>query len=124
MSNRLTLWPIVAAIALSACGSSAVVSPSATVDFVVVALLCSSILPVEFTIDGLVAGTDTFRIALPNPHTRSRDFAVSPGSHTLGARVVGGTLGTRVIGTYVWPDTTVTTIAAAAVADSLPFYCS
>ena len=120
MSNRLTLRHALGAIALSACGSTAVVGPSATVDFVAVAPLCSSVLPVEFTIDGRVAGTDTFRIALPNPHTRSRDFAVSPGSHVLGARVVDGGFGSG----YVWPDTTVTAMAAAAFADSLPFYCS
>jgi hypothetical protein len=74
---------------------------------------------VQLSIDSQVVATDTFRVAINPAHTVSRDFTVSAGPHTLSARVVSA-LG----GGYVWPDTTVTIVSGAVVADSLPFYCS
>jgi len=105
----------IAAVVLAACATIEPAPPQATVYFVLDAPLCSSQLPVEFTIDGALVGTDTFRVNLAPNHTTSRAFATSAGQHTLGARVVGG---------YVWTDTTVTLAAGQIFNDSLPFYCS
>ena len=88
---------------------------TATVYFVLDAPLCSSQLAMQFDIDHLSVGADTFRVNLSPNRTRSRAFTVSPGDHTLSARVVGG---------YVWPDTVVRLVSGAVVHDSLPFYCS
>lgn len=90
-------------------------APSATVRFVIVAPLCSSVVPVEFSIDRQRVGADTFRVDVNSPHTVSQPFTVSPGRHTVGARVVNG---------HIWPDTSVTVAAGAGLLDSLPFYCS
>lgn len=46
---------------------------------------------------------------------------VTPGQHALGAHVVNGA---NFASGYVWPDQTMTFVAGATVADSLPFYCS
>lgn len=77
--------------------------------------LCSSVLPVEFTIDDVTVGVDTFRVNYGPSHIKSRGFAVEPGVRTLGARVTNG---------YVWPDTTVQLEAGTVFNDTLPFYCS
>ncbi len=90
-------------------------APGTTVVFVLDAPLCSSSLPVEFLIDGTVAGSDTFRIHLPPDDTISPVFRTSAGAHVLGARVIGG---------FVWPDTTVTLAPGASITRTLPFYCS
>jgi hypothetical protein len=83
--------------------------------FALDAPLCSSVLPVQFSIDNALVGTDTFRVNLAPNHTTSAAFPTSAGSHTLGARVVGG---------YVWADTLVMLSAGAVLTKSLPFYCS
>ncbi len=103
------------AIAILAACTSEPAAPDATVFFVIDAPLCSSRIPVEFSIDGVLAGNDTFLVNLAPTHTRSAGFTVHPGTHTLGARVVSG---------LVWPDTTVTVSSGDTVLDSLPFYCS
>ena len=121
MARRFHILHALGVIGLCACENPAASPASATVYFVAVAPLCSSVIPVAFSLDGQPLGTDTFRIALPNPHTISRSFAVTPGQHTLGAHVPTGA---NFAGGYVWPDQTVTSVAGAAVADSLPFYCS
>lgn len=77
--------------------------------------LCSSQLPVEFRIDSLLAGSDTFRIHLPPDHIRSRAFSVSPGEHRLSANVVNG---------WIWPDTIVMLNSGESLTWMLPFYCS
>jgi hypothetical protein len=112
-------WMMLGMIALGSCTSASAVAPLATVRFVIVAPLCSSIIPVQLSIDHQPVATDTFRVAINPVHTTSRDFSVSAGPHTLGARVISA-LGSG----YVWPDTTVTLAAGAVAADSLPFYCS
>jgi hypothetical protein len=115
-------------LALGACKSEAVagvVVPSASVNFVLDAPLCSSTFIVQFSIDSLVVGTDTFRVNLPNPHTTSRVFGTSAGTHTLGAEVTGGAIIGGSIGPlHPWPDRGVTIVAGQAFPDSLPFYCS
>ena len=102
-------------IALCACQSSTLTERSSTLQFVLVAPLCSSTLPVEFSVDNQVVGVDTFRVMLPSAHTVSRAFDVPPGPHLVGARVVGG---------YVWAPRSLSIAPGAAVVDSLPFYCS
>ena len=97
------------------CGSGRAVAPQATVYFQLDAPLCSSILPVQFSIDSVLVATDTFRVHLANEHTRSRGFETPAGSHTLSARVVTG---------YVFDDRHVTLAPGEAFTDSLPFYCS
>jgi hypothetical protein len=99
---------------LSACKEDPL-APGGTVVFVLDAPLCSSALPVEFLIDSVLAGSDTFRIHLPPDDTISPTFRVGTGSHILGARVVSG---------YVWPDTAVTITPGEAFTLRLPFYCS
>lgn len=102
--------------AVCACSSTDVGAPSATVIFVLDAPLCSSIIPVQFTIDSLQVGTDTFKVDVAGgPHTTSHSFAVAPGHHTLSARIDRG---------FVWPDKSVTLAAGQAFADTLPTYCS
>ncbi len=100
---------------LAGCSTEESEAPRATVYFVIDAPLCSSTIPVQFFIDGLIVGTDTFLVHLSPEHTHSRGFPISPGSHSLGAQVLAG---------YVWPDTIVTLTAGEIFTDSLPFYCS
>ena len=90
-------------------------SPGGTVAYMLDAPLCSSVIPVEFLIDGVVTGSDTFRVNLPPDHTTSPVFHTTAGLHSLGARVVDG---------HVLPDTTVTTAPGDAFTLSLTFYCS
>jgi hypothetical protein len=90
-------------------------APGGTVVFVLEAPLCSSTLPVEFLIDSVVAGRDTFRVNLSPEDTISPTFRVQGGTHLLGARVVNG---------YIWPDTTVTIAGGESITRILPFYCS
>ncbi len=113
-SGRARRAVAVAIAFLAACGTDPA-APPATVSFLLDAPLCSSSLPVQFSIDAVVVGTDTFRVHLPPDHVASAGFAVGAGTHTLGARVIGG---------LVWPDTTVTLAPAQAFTRSLPFYCS
>jgi hypothetical protein len=106
----------IAFAALVACSGATEAAPSGVVFFQLDAPLCSSIIPVQFSIDQAIVATDTFMVHVAGGnHTRSRAFETSPGAHTLSARTVGG---------YVWPDKQVTITAGAAVTDSLPFYCS
>jgi hypothetical protein len=114
MTTTRLVW-VVAAAGVVACASATDVATPATVTFVIDAPLCSSVIPVQFSIDGHVVGIDTFRVALANPHTSSREFTTPAGSHTLSAQTVAG---------YVWPAKDVTLGAGQAVTDSLPFYCS
>ena len=113
MTQRIALG--ICAAGLVACASTTPVGPSATVAFVIDAPLCSSVIPVQFSIDGHLVGVDTFRVAVLSPHTSSRTFAVPPGEHTLNAQTMAG---------YLWPGKTVTLSAGQALVDSLPFYCS
>jgi hypothetical protein len=111
--SRIALAATAAAV-LGCQGVDSVVA-SATIYFALDAPLCSSVLPVQLSIDGAVVRTDTFRVNLSSPHTTSVGLKTSPGNHTLGARVVAG---------YVWPDTAVTVNAGGIVTKVLPFYCS
>lgn len=99
-----------------ACHGGSVVGPPAAVTFELDAPFCSSIIPVELSIDGALVATDTFRVHLANPHTTTRAFAVPAGAHLLSARTVGGW--------YVWPDTNVMLGAGQSFTRSLGFYCS
>lgn len=99
---------------LAACTTIIESVPTATVDFLIDAPLCSSRIPVAFLIDSTIVGTDTFLVHLGTEHTRSRTFITSPGPHTLYAR----------FNTYVWPEKTLTLAAGQSVTDTLPFYCS
>lgn len=110
-------WPmmLVGVIGVVACQGGAVAAPSPTVTFVFAPRACSSIVPVQFLIDGFQVGTDTFKVAVAGgDHLTSRGFATSPGQHVLSART----------DTYAWAETTVTLFAGQAYTDSLPFYCS
>jgi hypothetical protein len=89
--------------------------PTAAVHFALDAPLCSSVIPVQLSIDGALVATDTFRVHLDAPHTISRAFAMPAGVHMLGARAVVG---------HVWPDTSVTLAPGESFTWSLPFYCS
>lgn len=101
---------------LAGCAGSTANTPRATVDFLLQPHACSSVLPVQFAIDNIEVGTDTFRVAVAGgDHLKSRAFTVSMGGHTLRARVTGG---------YVWADKQVTVAAGDAVTDTLPFSCS
>jgi hypothetical protein len=121
MARRSHVLYALGLIGLCACENPAASPASATVNFVAVSQTCSSVIPVAFSLDGQPLGTDTFRIALPNPHTTSRSFMVTPGQHALGAHIpISANFG----GGYVWPDQTVNLVAGATVTDSLPFYCS
>ena len=102
--------------ALAGCASSTANTPRATVDFLLQPHACSSVLAVQFAIDNVQVGTDTFKVAVAGgDHLRSRAFSTSVGAHTLSARVVGG---------YIWADRQVTVASGDAVTDTLPFSCS
>lgn len=114
-STLLTFGVIAASAALAACAGDDPTGPAATITFVLDAPLCSSVLPVQFSIDGTVVRTDTFRVNVSNPHLSSARFTTTAGTHTLGARVING---------YLWADTVVTVTAGTAFTKALPFYCS
>jgi hypothetical protein len=108
----------IAAIGLAACAAEEPAALPSSVYFFD-APLCSSIIPARFYIDGVLAGSDTFRVNLAPERLTSRAFQTSAGQHTLGAR---GSLGAPV--DYVWPDTTVDLTAGGTLVHSLPLYCS
>lgn len=115
MIKPFTLLGVLALTTVGACSDALTVAPSASVRFVIDAPLCSSIIPVQLSIDNVLVGADTFRVAVTSVHLTTRAFLVAPGAHTLGARVPGG---------YTWSDRTVMFAAGDALSDSLPFYCS
>ena len=117
MAALVRRWLTLSYSAIVVCACREPTAPHAQVQFLLDAPLCSSALPVQFFIDGVMVGTDTFRVHLAADHTASRVFSVSPGLHTLGAR----TTGTFV---YTWPDTRVTAVPGTLATDTLPFYCS
>ena len=84
-SARLAAAAMIAGLA--ACTTIIDPVPSATVDFLIDAPLCSSRIPMEFMIDSTIVGTDTFLVHLGTEHMRSRTFMTSPGPHTLYARL-------------------------------------
>ena len=90
-------------------------APAPTVVYAIDAPLCSTSIPAQFFIDGALVGADTFNVHLAPEHLVSRRFITTEGAHTIGARVPGG---------LVWPDTAVTLSAGQVFTDSLPFYCS
>ena len=90
-------------------------APLPTVQFAIDAPLCSSRIPVQFSIDALDVGADTFSVNLSPEHTTSRAFVATVGQHTLAAHVVNG---------YMWPDKVVILAAGDVYTDTLPFYCS
>jgi hypothetical protein len=96
---------------LGVCSTPKSVAPQAAVCFLIDAPLCSSIMPVQFSIDNVQVATDTFVVGIAG----SRAFVTSLGTHTLSARTVSG---------YVWPEKQVTVVSGDVVTDSLPFHCS
>ena len=120
ISNRFLSGLIAAsAVAGSACAKESTAPQAATVYFVLDAPFCGMSLPVQFLIDNAPAGTDTFRVNIPQPHLTSAAIATTAGAHVLGAWVNGG-----ILGGYKWPNSSVTVAAGATVHDTLSFYCS
>ena len=74
---------------------------------------------VELSIDRSVVAVDTFRVNFATPHGTSKAFTVSPGTHVLGARVLGSSFGS-----IVFPEKSVSLTPGQALIDSLPIYCS
>ena len=110
------------AVLFSACqvaDSPQLTAPKGQVSFHLNAPFCSSILPMQFFIDQVQVGSDTFRVGLPNQHVTSGAFETPAGPHVLAAHAFLGQAGT-----YVWPDTTITLERGGALIDTLPFYCS
>jgi len=118
MTLRRAAWAGVGAAALVACEGAKPVAPRATVNYTLVAPLCSSVIPVRFYLDSAQVGADTFRINVAAEHTTSSAFATSAGPHTLGARALGNGWA------YVWPDKVVNLAPGEVFTDSLPLYCS
>ncbi len=115
---RRAAWEVVASAAFLACEGARPVAPRATVQYTLVAPLCSSVIPVRFYIDSVQVGADTFRINVAGEHTSSSGFATSAGQHTLGAQALGNGWA------YVWSDRAVSLASGAVFTDSLPLYCS
>ena len=113
MTKQHLLTAAVITAFASGCASTTV-TDGATVRFYLDAPLCSSVIPVELSIDRSVVAVDTFRVNLASPHGTSKPFTVSAGAHVLGAR----------FGSYVFPEKSVLFTPGVAVIDSLPFYCS
>ena len=89
--------------------------PLPTVVFVLDPPPCSSVIPVEFQIDDVRVGVDTFRVSLDTNHVRSEAFTTTIGQHVLFARVPQG---------EVWPKKTVTLSAGQQFAFVLRYYCT
>ena len=106
-------------ISFAACRANSTAPATATVYFVLDAPLCSSIIPVQFTVDNIAVGTDTFRVRVARERPTSAAFTANAGTHMLGATVTGGP-----ITGYTWPNVLVTLAAGAVKLDSLSFYCS
>ena len=80
--------------------------PQPTVSFMIDAPLCSSTIPVQFSIDSVLVGTDTFVVHYGPEHLMSRAFSTSAGQHTLSARVA-------LFNGYTWPEKKVTLVAGS-----------
>ena len=113
MSQHVVLF-VLGVVAIFGCRSSTDVLSNPTVDYLIDAPLCSSVIPVEFLIDGTQVGADTFLVNLGTSHTRSRTFPTAAGEHTISART----------GSYSWPAKTLMMRSRQAYTDTLPFYCS
>ena len=85
-----------------------------TVQFVLEAPLCSSVLPVQLSIDKVIVAVDTF-VTYGPPRIESDVFPVTVGPHSISARVVNG---------FVWPETLITLQQSEQYRHPLPFYCS
>ncbi len=110
-----------AIFSIAAC-EKAPTAPNATVYFSFNAPLCSSVVPLEFLIDGAGVGMDTLAVnyAASGHPSISRGFVVAPGEHTLGALFEGPASA----GHPTFADVTVTLGQGQAFTDSLPMYCS
>ena len=111
---RMRTGVLAMVIGLAAC-DKLTAPETATLYYVLDAPLCSSQLHVQFRVDDVLIGEDTFRVNLAPNHTKSAPFTIPAGTHTVSARVVGG---------FVWPDSLVAMPAGATINDTLPFYCS
>lgn len=68
-------WTMIGIVVLAGCAGAALMAPRTTLNFVLDAPLCSMSLPVQFSIDSLQVGTDTFRINIPGRnHIASRSL--------------------------------------------------
>ena len=115
---RRVAWAFGVALLAACASSSSPTQRSASVRYVAVSTTCSSVIPVAFSIDGQLVGTDTFRIdAGPSVHVVSSDFMTTAGHHVVGAHVTSNT-------SFAWPDASVDLAAGAVFVDSLSFYCS
>ena len=114
MRRRIAVPLILAAVSALAACTIVDPAPGGTVDFLIDAPLCSSRIPVQFSIDGTIVGTDTFIVHLANEHLRSHAFTALAGSHTLRAAT----------NLYAWPEKSVTIADGQSATDTLPFYCS
>lgn len=106
---------VAAAVGAGAACDATTPAPEGRVRYVLDAPLCSSVLPVQFFIDSVLAGTDTFVVGILPEDTASRAYRTTPGTHRLGAQVVAG---------FVWPDTVVNLLEGEETTYLLPFYCS
>src|SRR5471032_34233 len=81
----------VAAVACSDYGTTLPALAPPAVYFVLNAPLCSSRIPMQFSIDGTVVGIDTFVVNLTPSHTTSHAYVTTAGTHVLsGVGVNGG----------------------------------
>ena len=111
----LRVLALATAIAAVACGGYGTGTAQATVYFVLDAPLCSSRIPMKFSIDNTVVGIDTF-VNLTPSHTTSHAYVTSPGQHVLS--------GVAVSGGFLFPAKTVTLTDGASYMDSLSTSCS
>jgi hypothetical protein len=111
---RVRRWACAAAVLAASCVSPTSAT-SASVEFLIDAPLCSSLIPASFYVDGALVASDTMIVGLGARNHASRQFQVAPGTHTLHATSPWS---------VDWPDKTVTLIAGQTAVDSLPVYCS
>jgi hypothetical protein len=110
------------AVVVGSCSTVAPALPS-TVYFSLDAPLCGLSMPMQFLIDSVPVGTDTFHVnAGPPPNrTLSRPFATTAARHTLSARATIGSIHPI---QHVWLDTVVTLGPHDTATMVLPLYCS
>ena len=114
--GRTAIWLGLGAAALLGCRSTAPGDRPPSVVYRLVPYACSSTVPVQFFVDSVQVGVDTFRVAVAGgDHLMSRPFPTSVGAHVIGAKLSASS---------PWPDTVVNFSTGQVFTDSLPFSCS
>lgn len=102
---------MLAALGLLACAEAPTASTPSSVQYAVTSPFCGPItFTIQFSVDGVVIGSEQLKHG-----QTSKLYDVSPGRHTLGARIVNWSL---------TMDTTLTLVSGRSFTRELDLYCS